>query len=55
MTENALFRLSSISKPIVATAAMVLIAQGKLGLDEFSKLMFTVSGICFLRVKFTME
>ncbi|MCL2900376.1 serine hydrolase domain-containing protein [Brenneria tiliae] len=34
MTEDALFRLSSVTKPIVATAAMVLVGQGKLGLDE---------------------
>ncbi|MEC5341462.1 serine hydrolase domain-containing protein [Brenneria populi] len=34
MTENTLFRLASVSKPIVATAAMALVAQGKLGLDD---------------------
>ncbi|MFE8149893.1 serine hydrolase domain-containing protein [Brenneria goodwinii] len=34
MTEETLFRLASVSKPIVATAAMALVAQGKLGLDE---------------------
>lgn len=33
MTANTLFRLASISKPIVSTAAMVLVAQGKLDLD----------------------
>ncbi|MFA3760480.1 serine hydrolase domain-containing protein [Yersinia sp. 2466 StPb PI] len=33
MTSNTLFRLASISKPIVSTAAMVLVAQGKLDLD----------------------
>ncbi|MDX5626952.1 MULTISPECIES: serine hydrolase domain-containing protein [unclassified Brenneria] len=34
MTEDTLFRLASVSKPIVATAAMALVSQGKLGLDE---------------------
>ncbi|MBJ7220871.1 MULTISPECIES: serine hydrolase domain-containing protein [unclassified Brenneria] len=34
MTEDALFRLASVSKPIVATAAMALVEQGRLGLDE---------------------
>lgn len=34
MTEDALFRLASVSKPIVSTAAMVLVAQGRLELDE---------------------
>lgn len=33
MAANTLFRLASISKPIVSTAAMVLVAQGKLDLD----------------------
>lgn len=31
---DTLFRLASVSKPIVSTAALVLIAQGKLALDE---------------------
>lgn len=34
MTENTLFRLASVSKPIVTTAAMTLITQGKLALDD---------------------
>ncbi|WP_145594215.1 serine hydrolase domain-containing protein [Yersinia aleksiciae] len=34
MAADTLFRLASISKPIVSTAAMVLISQGKLNLDE---------------------
>lgn len=34
MREDALFRLASVSKPIVSTAAMVLVAQGRLALDE---------------------
>ncbi|MFK4343074.1 MULTISPECIES: serine hydrolase domain-containing protein [unclassified Paenibacillus] len=34
MREDALFRLSSVSKPIVSTAALVLAAQGQIGLDE---------------------
>ncbi|ASA21232.1 serine hydrolase domain-containing protein [Paenibacillus donghaensis] len=34
MQENALFRLASVSKPIVSTAALVLVAQGRLGLDD---------------------
>ncbi|WP_145588539.1 serine hydrolase domain-containing protein [Yersinia rochesterensis] len=33
MATNTLFRFASISKPIVSTAAMVLVAQGKLDLD----------------------
>lgn len=32
--EETLFRLASMSKPIVSTAAMVLIDQGKLSLDD---------------------
>ncbi|NMG64794.1 serine hydrolase [Azoarcus indigens] len=34
MRPDTLFRLASVSKPIVATAAMVLVAQGRLALDE---------------------
>ncbi|MGP0576394.1 serine hydrolase domain-containing protein [Paenibacillus peoriae] len=34
MHEDALFRLSSVSKPIVSTAALVLVAQGLIKLDE---------------------
>ncbi|HTD05543.1 serine hydrolase domain-containing protein [Undibacterium sp.] len=34
MHDDALFRLASISKPIVSTAAMVLAGQGSLGLDD---------------------
>lgn len=34
MTEDALFRLASVSKPIVSAAAMVLVAQRRLDLDE---------------------
>ncbi|MBJ7313336.1 serine hydrolase domain-containing protein [Rugamonas sp. CCM 8940] len=33
MREDALFRLASVSKPIVSTAALVLLAQGRLDLD----------------------
>lgn len=33
MREDALFRLASVSKPIVTTAAMVRVAQGRLSLD----------------------
>ena len=33
MSVNTVFRLASVSKPIVSTAAMVLVAQGKLELD----------------------
>lgn len=33
MTQDTVFRLASVSKPIVCTAAMVLVAQGRLGLD----------------------
>jgi CubicO group peptidase (beta-lactamase class C family) len=34
MREDTLFRLASVTKPIVSTAAMVLVAQGKLSLDD---------------------
>lgn len=34
MRANALFRLASVSKPIVSTAALALMAQGRLGLDD---------------------
>jgi CubicO group peptidase (beta-lactamase class C family) len=34
MTVDAIFRLASVSKPIVSTAALVLVAQGRLDLDD---------------------
>ncbi|GFZ89027.1 serine hydrolase [Paenibacillus marchantiophytorum] len=34
MQEDALFRLASVTKPIVSTAALVLVAQGRLQLDD---------------------
>lgn len=34
MNVNAVFRLASASKPIVSAAALVLVAQGRLGLDD---------------------
>lgn len=34
MTADALFRLASVSKPIVSTAALALVAQGRLSLDD---------------------
>jgi CubicO group peptidase (beta-lactamase class C family) len=34
MNENALFRLASVSKTIVSVAAIVLVAQGRLTMDE---------------------
>lgn len=34
MTVDAIFRLASVSKPIVSTAALVLVAQGRLTLDD---------------------
>lgn len=34
MREDALFRLASVSKPIVSTAALALMGQGRLGLDD---------------------
>ncbi|MBU7315270.1 serine hydrolase domain-containing protein [Paenibacillus oleatilyticus] len=34
MQEDALFRLASVSKPIVSTAALVLVAQGRLQLED---------------------
>ncbi|MGN7414124.1 serine hydrolase domain-containing protein [Paenibacillus sp. SAF-068] len=34
MDENALFRLASVTKPIVSTAALALISQGKLNLHD---------------------
>ncbi|MEH0833932.1 serine hydrolase domain-containing protein [Pectobacterium cacticida] len=33
MSAETVFRLASVSKPIVSTAALVLVAQGRLGLD----------------------
>ena len=34
MREDAVFRLASVSKPIVSTAALALVGQGRLGLDD---------------------
>jgi CubicO group peptidase (beta-lactamase class C family) len=34
MTVDTVFRLASVSKPIVSTAALVLVAQGRMGLDD---------------------
>ncbi|APA71009.1 serine hydrolase domain-containing protein [Janthinobacterium sp. 1_2014MBL_MicDiv] len=34
MREDALFRLASVSKPIVSTAALALVGQHRLGLDD---------------------
>lgn len=34
MQPDAVFRLASVSKPFVTTAAMVLVEQGRLGLDD---------------------
>lgn len=34
MAENTIFRLASMTKPIVSTAVMILIEQGKLSLDD---------------------
>ncbi|MFG0214853.1 serine hydrolase domain-containing protein [Brevibacillus porteri] len=34
MREETLFRLASVTKPIVSTAALVLVAQGRLQLDD---------------------
>ena len=34
MRDDALFRLASVSKPIVSTAALALVAQGRLQLDD---------------------
>ncbi|MEE1886594.1 serine hydrolase domain-containing protein [Pseudomonas carassii] len=34
MRPDALFRLSSVTKPITSTAALVLAAQGRIGLDD---------------------
>ncbi|MCU1717706.1 serine hydrolase domain-containing protein [Pseudomonas sp. 5P_3.1_Bac2] len=34
MREDALFRLSSVSKPITSVAALALVGQGKIGLDD---------------------
>ena len=34
MVEDAVFRLASVSKPIVSTAALALVGQGRLGLDD---------------------
>ena len=34
MVEDAVFRLASVSKPIVSTAALALVGQNRLGLDD---------------------
>jgi len=34
MRQDTLFRIASLSKPIVSTAAMVLVAHGRLALDD---------------------
>ena len=34
MREDAVFRLASVSKPIVSTAALALVGQHRLGLDD---------------------
>ncbi|WP_395854466.1 serine hydrolase domain-containing protein [Cystobacter fuscus] len=34
MREDAVFRLASVSKPLVSAAAMALVDQGKLGLED---------------------
>lgn len=34
MRTDALFRLSSVTKPITSTAALALVAQGRIGLDD---------------------
>ena len=34
MRDDALFRLASVSKPIVSTAALALVGQHRLGLDD---------------------
>ncbi len=34
MTEDAIFRIYSMSKPITSVAAMILVEEGKLGLDD---------------------
>jgi CubicO group peptidase (beta-lactamase class C family) len=34
MTENAVFRIASMTKPIVSTLALMLVEQGRLALDE---------------------
>lgn len=34
MVEDAVFRLASVSKPIVSAAALALVGQGRLGLDD---------------------
>ena len=34
ISENAVFRIASMTKPIVSTLALMLVEQGRLGLDE---------------------
>lgn len=34
MTEDTIFRLASVTKPLVSAAAMHLVEQGRLGLDD---------------------
>lgn len=38
MHDNHIFRLASVSKPIVSTAALVLVAQGRMQLDDLVEL-----------------
>lgn len=34
MTRDTIFRISSMTKPVVAAATLLLVADGELGLDE---------------------
>ncbi|HEY4211445.1 MAG TPA: serine hydrolase domain-containing protein [Steroidobacteraceae bacterium] len=49
MAEDALFRLASLSKPLVSAAAMALIEQRKLGLDDTLERWLHPTGIAHRR------
>lgn len=49
MAEDALFRLASLSKPLVSAAAMALVEQRKLGLDDTLERWLHPSGIAHRR------
>ncbi|MGO4532460.1 serine hydrolase domain-containing protein [Paenibacillus sp. 2TAF8] len=51
MEENSLFRLASVTKPIVSTAALALVSQGKLNLPDPVTHWLPASGPSFLMVR----
>src|ERR1700749_741478 len=49
MAEDALFRLASLRKPLVSAAAMALIEQRKIGLDDTLERWLHPTGIAHCR------